>query len=249
MADQKELERLSELLPRLAMAVIFQSMRSPDGIAVDKPHLRHTWLIARSVERIADAHGYWSQESTQALLDMQQAMLEALRLVHGQERGVPPEPDHGDRTGGEWQLQRDPDESDDDFERRWQLLENGGRVILDVADLSEAELEKIADASIPEDLRWHSDNALPPDLSELKRQIVRAIIYATEAAGQCDQPAFLRNIGMPEHWIVRAIEDVDRTELREFVGVYDAAAKAAGWKTLHEIVKEVTQRQRFREWP
>lgn len=86
-----ELERLSELLPRLAMAVIFQCMRSPHGIAIDKPHLRHAWLIAKSVERIHEAHGYWTQESSQALLDMQQAMLEALRLLHGQERGVPPD--------------------------------------------------------------------------------------------------------------------------------------------------------------
>ncbi|ODT79159.1 MAG: hypothetical protein ABS76_21470 [Pelagibacterium sp. SCN 64-44] len=89
MSDQAELERLSELLPRLAMAVVYQCMRSPEGIAPDKPHLRHCWLIAKSVERIADAHGYWTQESAQALLDMQQAMLEALRLIHGQERGVP----------------------------------------------------------------------------------------------------------------------------------------------------------------
>jgi len=91
MSEQAELERLAELLPRLAMAVVFQSMRSPDGIAIDKPHLRHAWLIAKSVERIADVHGYWTPESTQALLDMQQAMLEALRVLHGQERGTPPE--------------------------------------------------------------------------------------------------------------------------------------------------------------
>jgi hypothetical protein len=83
MSEQAELERLSELLPRLAMAVIFQCMRSPHGIAIDKPHLRHAWLIAKSVERIADANGYWTPESTQALLDMQQSMLEALRLIHG----------------------------------------------------------------------------------------------------------------------------------------------------------------------
>lgn len=43
------------------------------------------------LERIADANGYWTPESTQALLDMQQAMLEALRVLHDQERGVPPE--------------------------------------------------------------------------------------------------------------------------------------------------------------
>lgn len=91
MSEQAELERLAELLPRLAMAVVYQCMRSPDGIAIDKPHLRHARLIAKSVERIANSHGYWTQESAQALLDMQQAMLEALRVLHDQERGVPPE--------------------------------------------------------------------------------------------------------------------------------------------------------------
>lgn len=91
MSEQADLERLAELLPRLAMAVVYQCMRSPAGVAIDKPHLRHVWLIAKSVERIADANGYWTPESTQALLDMQQAMLEALRVLHDQERGVPPE--------------------------------------------------------------------------------------------------------------------------------------------------------------
>lgn len=121
MSDQSELERLSEMLPRLAMAVIFQSMRAPGGSAMDKPHLRHCWLIAKSVERIADSHGYWSQEATQALLDMQQAMLEALRVLHEQERGVPPEfegPLFEDGTGRQYRVRRCDNESDAEFGKR-----------------------------------------------------------------------------------------------------------------------------------
>lgn len=84
---------------------------------------------------------------------------------------------------------------------------------------------------------------------ELKQQICRAIVYATEAGGQWDQPAFLRSIGFPEGWLNTAVEKPDRVPLYEFVQVYDAAAAKAGWQTLAEIVKEVTQRQRFKEWP
>ena len=168
--------------------------------------------------------------------------------------------------------QRVPGESDDDYERRRQLVENGGRIAIDVTDLSQAELDAIADSSIPADLQWNSDEEPPKDWTDrlqliadehphdnleivggsellLKRQIARAIIYATEAAGAWDQPAFLRSIGMPEDWIVRAIEHVDTVPLSEFVDVYEAAAKAAGWQSLPAIVAEVTQRQRFREWP
>ena len=121
MSDQSELDRLAELLPRLAMAAIYQCMRSPDGIAIDKPHLRHCWLIAKSVERIADRHGYWSQEATQALLDMQQSMLDALRVLHDQERGVLQElngPLFEDGTGRQYRVRRRDHESDAEFEKR-----------------------------------------------------------------------------------------------------------------------------------
>lgn len=121
MSEQAELERLSELLLRLAMAVIYQCMTSPAGVAVDRPHLRHAWLIAKSVERIADSHGYWSQEATQAMLDMQQAMLESLRLLHGQERGVLQEfngPLFEDGTGRQYRVRRRDHESDAEFGKR-----------------------------------------------------------------------------------------------------------------------------------
>lgn len=121
MSDQAELDRLAELLPRLAMAVVYQCMRSPDGIAPDKPHLRHAWLIAKSVERIANCHGYWTQESAQAMLNMQQAMLDALRLLHGVERGVPQEfdgPLFEDGTGRQYRVRRRSNESGAEFGKR-----------------------------------------------------------------------------------------------------------------------------------
>ncbi|MNW20655.1 hypothetical protein D3C71_2211440 [compost metagenome] len=54
---------------------------------------------------------------------------------------------------------------------------------------------------------------------------------------------------MPEDWLNTAVEKPDDVPLDEFVQVYDAAAKRARWQPLHEIVKEVTARQRFKEWP
>lgn len=123
--------------------------------------------------------------------------------------------DHVEMDGGEWMLQRDPNESDADYAARRLLLLGGDK----------------------------------PEVRELKWQITRAIVYATEAAALWDQPAFLRALGMPEDWLNTAVEKPDDVPLDEFVPVYTAAAKRAGWQALSEIVKEVTARQRFKEWP
>ncbi len=122
--------------------------------------------------------------------------------------------DYVDQHGGEWMLQRDPNESDADYAARKQLL--GGD---------------------------------KPEARELKRQLARSIVYATEAAGEWDQAAFLRGIGFPQDWMIYAFDTPARVALAEFVQVYDAAAAKAGWQALAEIVKEVMQRQRFKEWP
>lgn len=93
------------------------------------------------------------------------------------------------------------------------------------------------------------DGGDKPEVCELKRQLSRSIVYATEAAGEWDQAAFLRGIGFPQDWMIYALDTPARVALREFIAVYEAAASKAGWQTLHEIVKEVTARQRFKEWP
>lgn len=85
--------------------------------------------------------------------------------------------------------------------------------------------------------------------SDIKSELVRSVIFATEAAGLMNQPAFLTAIGMPERWIVDAINTPEVVPLEEYVRVYDMAADQAGWQKLHEILHEVTARQRFREWP
>lgn len=123
--------------------------------------------------------------------------------------------DHVDMHGAEWQLQRDPGESDEDYAARRQLLLGGDK----------------------------------PEVRELKRQLSRSIVYATEAAGEWDQAAFLRGIGFPQDWMIYAFDTPAAVPLEEFVQVYDAAAAKAGWQSMAEIVKEVTARQRFREWP
>ena len=87
------------------------------------------------------------------------------------------------------------------------------------------------------------------EIRELKRQLSRSIVYVTEAAGVWDQAAFLRSIDFPQDWMIYAYDTPPSVPLDEFVRVYDAAAKRAGWQPLHEIVKEVTQRQCFKEWP
>lgn len=85
--------------------------------------------------------------------------------------------------------------------------------------------------------------------SDIKSELLRATIYATEAAGLMNQPAFLAAIGMPERWIGDAISTPEAVPLEEYVRVYDAAADQAGWRPLHEILNVVTLRQRYREWP
>lgn len=88
-----------------------------------------------------------------------------------------------------------------------------------------------------------------PEVLELKRQLSRSIVYVTEAAGEWDQAVFLRSIDFPQDWMIYAFDTPARVPLDEFVRVYDAAAKRARWQPLHEIVRQVTSRQRFREWP
>lgn len=83
----------------------------------------------------------------------------------------------------------------------------------------------------------------------LKAQLLRAIVLGTEAAGLMDQPKFLTAIGMPDDWIMRAVDNADAISLDEFVQVYNEAAAQAGWRSLAEIVRTATDLQRYREWP
>lgn len=67
-------------------------------------------------------------------------------------------------------LRRRPGESDEDFERRKELFEHGGRIAIDVGDLTETELKMLADSEIPEHLRWNSDEE-PPEWTERLQEI------------------------------------------------------------------------------
>jgi uncharacterized protein (DUF433 family) len=138
MSDDTELNRLAELLPRLAMAVVQQSMRSPDGIAIDRPHLRHAWLVAEMVAEINDTTGYWTPEAASAVLDLRTAMIEALHVIHGSDRGIPPEPAGYDPAGLE--LLRGTKPPDAVLRAKWELarvtalaLEDAGLSVADVA--------------------------------------------------------------------------------------------------------------------
>jgi hypothetical protein len=63
-----------------------------------------------------------------------------------------------------------PDEVADGIEREidatdrlQQLADTGGRIALDVGDLTPGELELLADSEIPDELRWNSDVVPPAD--------------------------------------------------------------------------------------
>ena len=86
-------------------------------------------------------------------------------------------------------------------------------------------------------------------VADVKKQLIRAVIHATEAAGLMNQSRFLAAIDMPETWIEAAILRPETVPLDQYVKVYDLAADQAGWHPLHAIIREVTDRQRFSEWP
>lgn len=127
--------------------------------------------------------------------------------------------------------------------------------VVEVAGQLKAELERrdgsysAADTKVLEGMRARQQSDEPRRQPDIKSELVRSTIFATEAAGLMDQPAFLSAIGMRERWIVDAISKPDDVPLEQYVEVYDKAADQAGWQTLHEILHEVTARQRYREWP
>ena len=85
--------------------------------------------------------------------------------------------------------------------------------------------------------------------NDIKWQLARGIVHATENAGLADQRAFLQAIGMPGDWLKRAIDDPDSVPLDDFIRVLDEASAQAGWDSAAEIISAVVDRQRFREWP
>lgn len=86
-------------------------------------------------------------------------------------------------------------------------------------------------------------------MSDLKWELAKAVVRATEAAGLMDQPRFLAAIGMPADWLMRAIDEPGTVPLDEYVRVYDQAAEQAGWKSAAAIIRTATELQRFNEWP
>ena len=85
--------------------------------------------------------------------------------------------------------------------------------------------------------------------ADIKWELCKGIIHATEAAGLWDQEAFLLAIDMRGDWIMHAVKTPDAVPLDEFVRVYDEAAAQAGWHSAAEIIREVVERQRFGHWP
>lgn len=90
---------------------------------------------------------------------------------------------------------------------------------------------------------------VPPQHKDIKLQLARGVIRATEAAGAMDQPKFLQSIDMPTDWLARAMNDPGNVPLDEYVRVFDGAAERAGWWGTGQIIREVVERQRFGHWP
>ncbi len=61
--------------------------------------------------------------------------------------------DYIDRHGGEWTMQRDPGESDEQFERRRQLFVGGGRISIDTGELTPEEIVRLRNEMPPPPVR------------------------------------------------------------------------------------------------
>lgn len=129
----------------------------------------------------------------------------------------------------------------------------GGRILLDVGDLTEQELELIADSEIPAELRWNSDEIPPlqrvdllrnflglvgPDaaLMKAKWSLMRITALAMEERGIAideiaaevgETPAVL------QRWLDYVVRDVS---LDRLAAVYHAVAERAGLWPLEWLI-------------
>ncbi len=194
-----------------------------DEISATWPHLSAGWFDAivewidgQAVPDVPDA------EAVQAILD---AIPDA-----------PPEPgdelpaDYVDRHGGEWALQRDPGETDDEFARRRELFAMHARAARADANAVEQVLDRIPD--VPPEPGGENNGAVARDLGisqpeaiQFKWNLARGLALEMENRG-IDAFTLTRLAGDIEPEQIRRITeglvaDVDTYEIMRLLKVLD----------------------------
>ena len=272
--DQEALERLS-LATRLhgAATIVLEYLLTPrDSHPPTLLELHCMCSIAERVERMGDVMGPDDElfekllqqlmsitSDVRAHVDVRIDQLmrerasradpaEALRVID-QIEGLPPE--SGDEMSNPAErdvLQRDPDESDDAFKRRRTLFENGGRLALDVADLTTEEVDLLSSqmsgrVTIDEPRFETFDMQAAMGLSDrdyklmrLKWALVRDINLMLEDA-QMNEAALAETAGedaaQVHRWLRGMVRDVT---LDTLAVLYDTAAEKAQWPSLEWII-------------
>lgn len=149
-----ELDRVDDLLRRTTMALVYQCMLPPNG-EVTKDHLWHCVWLAQDIENLYRARGHWNRPAAGALIDMNSARLEAVRLIlhpEGQrgdaEKVIRERASRADETpkSDSWRtmseqeqsdfwaivqsIQRREGESDEDWRKRYRRFEETGETDL-----------------------------------------------------------------------------------------------------------------------
>lgn len=130
----------------------------------------------------------------------------------------------------EYDLRRDPGESEEDFVARRTLFENGGRLVLDVASMPIEDVNELVTAM-----------GLDEDSIRRKNALFRSIIFALEAGEITghEQPDFAIEHGLRPDFFPHAAESkFSGISLDRLAALYDAAAGRLGWLTFTAIVDE-----------
>ena len=130
----------------------------------------------------------------------------------------------------EYDLRRDPGESDDDFAARRTLFENGGRLVFDVASMPIEDVHEMVIAM-----------GLDGDSIRRKNALFRSIIFALEAGGITghEQPDFALEHGLRSDFFPHTANlKFSGISLDRLAALYDAAAGKVGWLTFNGIVDE-----------
>ena len=130
----------------------------------------------------------------------------------------------------EYDLQRDPDESDEDFAARKTLFDNGERLVLDVSSMPIAKVRALVVAM-----------GLDENTIERRNAVFKSIVFALEAGGITghEQSDFAAEHGLNASFFPHAAETrFFGIILDQLAALYDAAAAKVGWLSFRAIVGE-----------
>lgn len=130
----------------------------------------------------------------------------------------------------EYDLQREPDESDEDFATRKTLFDNGGRQVLDVSSMPIAEVRALVVAM-----------GLDEDTIERRNAVFKSIVFALETGGITghEQSDIASEHGLNASLFPHAAETkFSGISLDQLAALYDAAAAKVGWLSFPAIIGE-----------